>query len=184
MAKRGKTSLNRYSPPLMHAFRQAFKERDSTKKIDQRDAAGERVVASRRLSKINIVNEETLRQQLSIDLNALMNTVSMSSSEDISELQHVKKSILNFGLEDIAHLTLEERGVNEIQNDLFKALIHYEPRLIKHSIEVERDTSVDISKHNIRFMISAEMHATPMDVPVEFLADLELSSGKMKISKL
>ena len=34
------------------------------------------------------------------------------------------------------------------------------------------------------FAVRAEMHATPMDVPLDFVAELELDSAKMKISKL
>lgn len=168
----------------MHAFREAFHQRDATKEVDLRDKDGERVVASRRVSASNIVNEAALRRELATDLTSLMNTINFASSEDIKGLDHVKKSILNYGLDDIGHRTLEEMGVNDIQHELLNALLHFEPRLVRQTIEVERDQTIDISAHKLRFTINAEMHATPVDVPVEFYADLELASGKMKISRL
>ena len=39
---------DRLSPPLMLAFRNAYAARDARKKLDLRDASGERVIASRR----------------------------------------------------------------------------------------------------------------------------------------
>jgi len=41
---------DRLAPPLMFAFRSAHAARDAKKKLDIRDAAGERVIAGRRTS--------------------------------------------------------------------------------------------------------------------------------------
>jgi len=36
----------------------------------------------------------------------------------------------------------------------------------------------------VRFLVSAELRVEPMDVPMEFVAELELDSGKIKIERL
>jgi type VI secretion system protein ImpF len=37
---------------------------------------------------------------------------------------------------------------------------------------------------HIRFLVSAELRLQPLDVPVEFTAEVELDSGKVRIERL
>lgn len=178
------TKNDRMAPPLMHAFREAFRHKDAKKELDLRDDTGERVIASRRVSARSWVNESALRRDLAEDLSRLLNTVNLASAEDVSDFSFVARSIVNYGLVDITAYSLDENAVNDITHELRRSLVDYEPRLIPSSIEVTRDMSVDSAAHQIRFAVNAEMHATPVDIPVEFVAELELESGKMRISRL
>lgn len=175
---------DRFAPPLMQAFRAAFRARDSRKPADERDASGERIIAGRRSSARRPSDEATLRQELSEDLVSLLNTVSLDSSEDLSGHAFVANSILNFGLTDLTRISIDEAAVDTIASQLRSALRAHEPRLVGSSIEVERDRSVDPRTLKIRFNIRADMVATPLDVPVNFVADLELESARMRISRL
>jgi type VI secretion system protein ImpF len=174
----------RVAPPFMHAFRQAFEEKDARKELDLRDQSGERVIASRRNSARLPVNETTLRRELAEDLNALLNTIRLSSAEDISAFPYAARSILNYGLTDITSHSVEESAVEDIIAELRRVLAEYEPRLVGPSIVVERDASVESSTMKVRFTVQAEMHATPVDVPVEFVAELELDSGKIRVPRV
>lgn len=178
------TKNDRMAPPLMHAFREAFRHKDAKKELDLRDDTGERVIASRRVSARSWVNETALRRDLAEDLTRLLNTVNLASAEDLSEFSYVARSIVNYGLVDITAYSIEEAAVNDITHELRQSLADYEPRLIAASIEVARDTAHDDSGQKIRFAVNAEMHATPVDIAVEFIAELELDSGKMRISRL
>ena len=175
---------DRMAPPLMHAFREAFRNKDAKKELDLRDDTGERIIASRRVSARSWVNEAALRRDLAEDLTRLLNTVNLDSAQELADFSYASRSILNYGLTDITAYSLEENAVNDISAELRQSLKDYEPRLIPQSIEVRRDTTVDSAAHQIRFAVSAEMHATPVDIPVEFVAELELDSGKMRISRL
>jgi type VI secretion system protein ImpF len=175
---------NRLAPPLMHAFREAFRNKDARQALDLRDDTGERIIASRRVTARSSVTETTLRQSLAEDLNALLNTVNLASAEDLSQFSYVARSILNYGITDITGYSMGENAIEDIAEELRTALTHYEPRLIPSSIEIKRDTSFDDAAQKFRFMISADMHSTPVDVPIEFIAELELDSGKMRVSRL
>src|SRR5262245_46718585 len=105
---------NRLSPPLMHAFRGAHEERDAKTKLDLRDDAGERVIAGRRTAMRSAITEPTLRREVSRDLESLMNTIAMESSENLDSFAYVRKSILNYGLPDIAHRSIDEQAVDHI----------------------------------------------------------------------
>jgi type VI secretion system protein ImpF len=180
----GPTHKDRLSPPLMHAFRTAHAARDSKTKLDLRDEEGERVIASRRSAKRGAITEPMLRREVAIDLGALMNTIALESTVDLSEHEFVRRSVLNFGLPDIAHRSIDEASVSDITGEIKAALVSHEPRLVAGSITVARDPSVDAKQLKIRFTVRADLFCDPVNVPVEFLADVELDSGKIMINGL
>lgn len=178
----GPSKSDRLSPPLMFAFREAHRARDAKKQLDVRDETGVRVIAGRRSLRAS-VTERQLRTQLSKDLDALMNTVNLGSAVNIEGLEHVTCSILNYGLPEISNRSIDEMGNSAIVEEIRTALLSFEPRLLRESVRVSRDQSVDIATLNMRYVVSAEMACDPIAVPVEFVADLEISSGKLMISK-
>ena len=175
---------DRLSPPLMFAFRSAFAARDATKKVDLRDEAGERIISGRRSVGRAPITESMLRREVARDLEALMNTVALESAEDLRDFAHVRKSILNFGLPDLVHRTTDEATVDDVKTEIETVLTNYEPRLTADSIHADRDRSVDSTELKIRFVVQAELRCEPVDVPVEFIADVDLDSNTIQINRL
>ena len=174
---------SRLSPPLMHVFRTAHEAKDAKRIIDQRNEAGERVIAGRRLRARQIITESMLRREVSRDLDALLNTVALDATVDMENAPHVRKSILNFGLSDIALHTIDENSVEEIPDDIRTAIINYEPRIAADTLRIERDKQVDPVELKIRFVICGELVCHPVHVPVEFVADI-VESGKIVVKRL
>jgi type VI secretion system protein ImpF len=166
----------------MFAFREAHKQRDSRKAADLRDEHGQRIISGRRARK-GAITEGQLREQLTTDLNALLNTINMQSGFDLSEFPQVRESILNYGIPEISNRTIDEHRVSDIADELRSALLQYEPRLRPEALIVTRDTLVDPDTLNIRFEVSGEMACDPADVAVEFVADIEIDTGKMRIGR-
>jgi len=94
----------------MYAFRSARENKDSTQKLDLRDAAGDRVIASRRATARASITEPLLRREVGHDLEALVNAVALESTENLSNFELVRRSILNHGLPDIVHRSIDEAG--------------------------------------------------------------------------
>src|SRR5262245_14037194 len=182
MADSGKKE--RLSPPLMHAFRTAHESRDSKKLLDLRDEGGERVIASRRTAARIAITEPTLRREVARDLDSLLNTIAMESTEDLRQFEHIRKSILNFGFPDIAHRTIDELSLDEVKFEIATVLKTHEPRLVRNTIQVTRDTSVDSAELKVRFIVRADLFCEPLNVPVEFVADVEIDTGKIMINRL
>ena len=174
---------SRLSPPLMHVFRTAHEAKDAKRIIDQRNEAGERVIAGRRLRARQIITESMLRREVSRDLDALLNTVALDATVDMENAPHVRKSILNFGLSDIALHTIDENSVEEIPDDIRTAIINYEPRIAADTLRIERDKQVDPVELKIRFVICGELVCHPVHVPVEFVADI-VETGKIVVNRL
>lgn len=173
----------RVGAPFMHAFRAAHAARDATQRQDLRDEHGERVLAGRRASARALVNEIVLRREVSRDLEALLNTVNLNSTQRLDGYDDVAASILNFGIPDIAHRTIDEEGVDEIVGEIETAIRTYEPRIAARSIAVRRDTTIGTDELKVRFVVSAEMLMSPENVPVEFVADVEVDSGKIVVNR-
>jgi type VI secretion system protein ImpF len=174
---------NRLSPPLMHAFRGAHEARDAKKKLDLRDEAGERVIAGRRAVG-RAVTEPVLRREVVRDLENLMNAINFESSTDLSNRDYVRKSIVNHGFPDLARRSIDEVSLDsEVRQDIRTALKQFEPRLVNDTIDVARDESIDPTELKVRFIVRADLSCEPLNVPVEFVADLEFDTGKIVIKR-
>jgi|SRR2546430_15367200 type VI secretion system protein ImpF len=175
---------DRLCPPLMHAFRSAHAARDATKKIDLRDESGERVIAGRRSLGRSPITESMVRREVARDLEALLNTVALESAEDLTEFDHVRKSILNFGLPDIVHRTIDEAAVSDVQAEIESVLTNFEPRLVRDTVHAARDETIDATELKVRFVVQADLRCVPVDVPVEFVADMDLNGNAFQINRL
>jgi type VI secretion system protein ImpF len=180
MRKGSKTA--QFQAPLMSAFREAFETHDA-KQTSVKVVDGERVIEGRS-SRQRRGDEAALKRDLSVDLVSLLNTINLGSVVDLHELDYVGKSVLNYGLPDIAHLTSEDIGVDDIRDQLIDALRTYEPRIISDSLRVQKDVHYNDVEHRVRFAVSCEMHCAPVDVAVDFVAELEVSSGKVSLTRL
>jgi type VI secretion system protein ImpF len=180
----GPRKMDRLAPPLMHAFRTAYEKRDARKKLDLRDEDGERIIAARRLSSRAPISEAGLRREVVRDLVNLMNTTNLAAAIDLDAAAEVRNSILNYGFPDLAHRTIDEHGTADIGSEIETALGEFEPRLIRSTIRARRDDRVDASELRLRFLVSAELRCQPVNVPVEFIAELEVDTGKIKIDRL
>jgi len=167
----------------MFVFRATHDAKDAKKIVDVRNEAGERVIASRRLRPRQVITETILRREVARDLTALLNTVAMESSIDMTELPYARKSILNFGIPDVTHRSIDEVGVDEIPEEIKTAIINYEPRLAAATLRIERDKAVDSAELKVRFLVRADLTCHPVHVPVEFIADV-IETGKIIVNRL
>jgi type VI secretion system protein ImpF len=174
----------RLAPPLMYAFRVAHEKRDAKAKLDLRDETGERVIAARRLMARSRISESALRREVMIDLLGLFNTTNLNAAEDLSAVPAVRGSILNYGFPDLSWRTIDENSLHEVGREIEAALVDFEPRLARDSIQTKRDLSPSAEGLKLRFLVKADLRARPANVPVEFVAEVELGSGKIKIDRL
>ncbi|CUA89890.1 Predicted component of the type VI protein secretion system [Chelatococcus sambhunathii] len=176
-------SKDRLRPPLMYAFREAHAARDARKKLDLRDEAGERIVAGRRGAPRLAITDPKLRQEVIRDLEILLNTVNLASSLPLDAAEHVRCSILNYGRPDLVRRSIDEFSVGSIGAEIAETLARFEPRLARDSLTVVRDDSVDAAALRVRFLIAAALGCEPLAASVEFVADVELDTGKVVVAR-
>ncbi len=130
------------------------------------------------------IAETGLRREVMLDLLNLFNTTNLGAAEDLSKAPAVRSSILNYGFPDLSWRTLDENGLSEVSREIEIALSDFEPRLEKGSIRARRDTSARDEELKLRFLVKADLLARPVNVPIEFVAEIELDSGKIKIDRV
>lgn len=175
---------DRLLPPLMHIFRDAHMARDAKKRVDLRDAHGERVISGRRGMTRTPISEPILRREVGTNVTNLLNTTNLDSMDDLSEVPLVAQSIINYGIPAISRITIDENKVNNVADFLRDALVNFEPRIIPDTIKASRDRTVDEAELRVRFNISGQLRCDPLDIPVEFVAEVEGDTGKFRIERL
>ncbi len=170
--------------PLMYAFRDAAERGDSRREEIVHDASGARVLTERGSIRRRGANENQLRRNLDIDLGQLLNTISLASVADLQRHPHVERSVLNFGVPDMSHLTADVLTDQKLAANLRNALRNHEPRLLAGSIAVTQGAEFDSIQQRISLHIQAEMLCRPVDVPLEFTAEIDTGSGKVKLRDL
>ncbi|PXA98387.1 hypothetical protein DMC47_08845 [Nostoc sp. 3335mG] len=175
---------DRFQVPLMFAFRDASRKGDARRKVDE-EASGERVLAERTLLHRRGAAEATLRADLSHDLIDLMDTFNLASIRNLGQTPYTAASVLNFGLADYTSVSTDSLAMEELAAQLRRSLLAHEPRLRPETLTVERRRDDDDRLNGrMRFMIVAEMRANPVDVPVEFVAEVDVGAGKMALPGL
>lgn len=181
---KGVKGHDRFVPPVMSAFRDAFQKRDATKSLDLRNPDGEAMMSGRRATPRNSVNESVLKQELAEDLSALLNTVNLAAAENLDGLDEVQSSILNYGIDDLTGMSADSNDVKGLGPRLKQILQHHEDRLVQGSVRLAAEAVTSESTARIAIHVNAEMYASPTDLPVEFIADFESYSGKVKIKQM
>ncbi len=168
---------------LMHVFRAAVERRDS------RDGGvnykgGDREVTTRSRERREGTDEETLRRHLTTDMASLMNTIALDAVIDLDDCPYVRNSVVNYGFSDLSAMSNSTAAAAEISALIRETLIRHEPRLIPETIEIRLDQEAQETTQRLSFDITAEMVATPVDLPLEFVAEVDLGAGKMKMTRL
>lgn len=179
MAERG----GLFQVSLMNVFRQSARHRDSQMRDDQ-VSDGDRVMSARSIERREGASQTTLRDHLALDLGNLMSTIHLEAAQDLTGLDRVRKSILNYGLQDLTRLSTDDARIHKLARDLREALLTHEPRLIASSLKVNLRKIDSGATQRIAFDIDAEMAARPVDVPLEFVAEIDSGAGKVSISNL
>lgn len=169
--------------PLMYAFRDAHRAHDAKRALNDRTEDDARILTDRSAIRRRGASEEQLKSNLDIDLGNLANTVNLASVTDLEDFTWVRKSVLNYGLDDLTHLTTDKLGQSHMARDLREALLYHEPRLIPETIHVVEREREDENSQRISIQVSAEMACRPVDVPLEFVAEIDVGSGEVGISK-
>lgn len=169
---------------LMNVFRQAARERDAKKDDTARTDDGGRVLSTRSIERREGASQASLRDHLAQDLGGLLTTINLEAAQSLEGLDHVRNSILNYGMQDLTRLTTEDVRTQRLSRDLKAALLAHEPRLIEGTLNVKLRKGGSDRNQRICFDIEAEMSARPVDVPLEFEAEIDTGAGKVALTNL
>lgn len=168
---------------LMHVFRAARTENDARKvQADYHDGAREMTARSK--ERRTGTDEGTLRKHLSADLASLMNTINLDAVVSLEGAPYVARSIVNYGFGDMSNMSDSQQSGNQIARLIRETLIEHEPRLIADTIEIELDMDDQTVTQRLSFNVAAEMASSPVDIPLDFVAEVDMGAGKIQMTRL
>ena len=174
--ERAKTSI-------MQVFRASFAENDARRNRERNEDGSVDVTSSRRQRREGI-SQDQLREHLEADLTALLNTIRLDAAISLDDAPYVARSILNYGFRDLSNIGAAELNTPAIIASIRQSLIDHEPRFIRDSIEVTVREGKDMSNQRLSIVVAAELMGDPVDIPLDFDAEVDLGAGKLLMSKL
>lgn len=134
--------------------------------------------AQREAPRARYASARTLRESVVRDLGWLLNSVRLSSVIDLSAYPYVEKSVLNFGLPDLAGRTLSSIDVSTLETELKHAILLFEPRFLPESVKVEMDGHAsEAAVNSIQFTIEALLQAYPAPLSLWLRTEIDLETG-------
>lgn len=168
---------------IMHVFRSAHDEHDAKKKA-VREGKNPREITSRSKVRREGVSEDELRRHLEADLRSLLNTIRLDSIEPLDDYPHVRASVVNYGFQDLSNVSSADLGKPDVVNSIRQSLIDHEPRMIAETIDIQVTQNEGGTQQRLSLTVSAELVGDPVDIGLDFEADVDLGTGKMRMSQI
>ena len=117
------------------------------------------------------------------DLEDLLNTASRTESDGVTLFEHVRSSVLNFGIPDLCGQTLSGLSEGDLERAVRDAVLRYEPRILSQSLSVQvvHVTGSAPGRSSLALEISGELWAMPTPDPLFFRTEVDLETGQFSI---
>ena len=132
-----------------------------------------------------VLSPARLRESALRDLGWLFNTTQLSATQDLDGCPEVAKSVLNFGLPDLAGRTSSGIDVPRLEALLRQAIWDFEPRLLRNTVAVRLLVNEDEMSHNaMSFIVEAELWSQPIPLQLYLRTELDLENGDVNVREL
>lgn len=129
-----------------------------------------------------VVSISQLREIIIRDMAWLLNSRSYLPVKDLIDFPEVTKSVINYGVRDLAGFTTDTYIIAESRKMILAALQTYEPRLLSNSISVNPLGSSTYNDYNvIGFEIRGDMWALPAPEGMYIKTKVDLETGQCEL---
>ena len=125
-----------------------------------------------------------LREIIKRDLAWLLNTNSIESTFDTKTFPNVTRSVLNYGVREVAGEYSTSDRAEKIRKSILKAIELHEPRIILGSTVVELRTEESAGETQIAFDIHADMWAQPVPLELYLRSKVDVTSGEVTLDRV
>jgi type VI secretion system protein ImpF len=130
-----------------------------------------------------VLSPARLRECVRRDLTWLLNTTHLAALEDLQAHPEVQRSVLNYGMPDLAGRTSSSIDIRSLERMLVKVIADFEPRLLKSSVKVKVVADPEKMNHNAMcFSIEAELWAQPLPLRLFLRTDIDLETGTVNVT--
>lgn len=122
-----------------------------------------------------------LRECVCRDLAILLNSTSLGATTDLSALEEVQRSVLNYGMPSLAGRSAALVDLRQVARTVEDVIRYFEPRLVQVRVtpETHRDSS---ENHEIALRIDAELWGQPVPQHLVLRTRISTESGDVEVS--
>ena len=134
---------------------------------------------SNKVLSINRLKRSVLR-----DLAWLLNSCKLGVTEDLSDYPEVERSVLNYGVSELAGATFSSTDVHALEREIHRAITEFEPRIIAETLRVKVITDDEnMSIKAVTFQIEGQLWAQPLPVSLYLSTSLDLETGSATVKE-
>lgn len=130
-----------------------------------------------------VIDIRRLRDIIQRDLGWLLNTTNNDSWIDASRNPLAAKSVLNYGIHDVAGDFATKDKALTIRKAIISCIEAYEPRIRKGSIQVDMRSSDASRTTVVNFDIRADMWAEPIPVELYLRSAIDVTTGQLSLER-
>lgn len=126
-----------------------------------------------------VISVQRYRTGVLRDLAWLLNAKAHLDDEEFSQLDEVKRSVLNYGIRDLCGQETTSLDPVELERDLIAAIQCFEPRIIPETLEVKALDAADRTGPNmLAFEIRGQLWAKPLPEQLYIKTEIDLETGQ------
>lgn len=131
-----------------------------------------------------VISLARLREAVLRDLGWLLNTDSLSTTEDLSDYPEVARSVLNYGMPSLSGRTVSGADHKGLERLVRESIVNFEPRLIPGTVRVKAIVAAaEMSGNALSFSIEGQLWAEPAPLHLVLRTDIDLETGSVAISE-
>jgi type VI secretion system protein ImpF len=130
-----------------------------------------------------VLSLKKLREGVRRDLAWLFNAGNLASAQDLEPYPEVARSVLNYGMPNLAGSTVSNVDVAALERILRQAITDFEPRIVRNSIKVRLVVDEAKMSHNaVTFEIEGLLWAQPTPLQIYLKTEFDLEMGDVKVT--
>lgn len=124
-----------------------------------------------------------LRHSVRRDIAWLLNACNLE--HQVEGFDEVEKSVVNYGIPDLAGFTVSSLDVEVLEKTVQRALENFEPRLIRSSIRLRAELDPKQMSHNTLIIdIECDLWAFPAPIELLLRTELDFESGDVSVTEV
>lgn len=126
-----------------------------------------------------VLSFQRLRRSVVRDIEWLLNAGCLETVVDLNDYPEVKRSVLNYGVEDLTGITASNIDLPTFVSMLRRRILDFEPRLLSRHLKVRAKNK---GEHNTVILeIEGELWSQPMPERLYLKTTLDLELGDFKV---
>lgn len=131
-----------------------------------------------------VISARRLRECVLRDLRWLLNTVPLGQTEDLSAYPQVRDSVLDYGMRDLAGVTLSGVDPSDLERMILEAIQRFEPRILPRTLRVRAVAPEDQEHRNaLAFEIEGELWGQPLPTSLYLKSEIDLEDGTLSVAE-